>query len=518
MSATGPASRGGAEREPWRLPAAEIAARVGAGELSAVAVAEACLERTERVEPLLGAYLEIDRDGALERAEAVDRRVRAPREAGEPVPTLAGVPVALKDNLSVAGRPLTCGARVLEGYVAPFTATAVERLLAAGAVPIGRTNLDAFAMGSSCEHSAAGPTRNPWNPDRVPGGSSGGSTAAVASWGVPLALGSDTGGSVRQPAALCGVVGLRPTRGRVSRWGLVAFASSLDQVGPVARTVRDVALGFRAIAGADPRDATCSERPVDDPLAGLEDGLDGLRVGVPRELDGSDLACEPRKDFRSALDRLAGAGAELIDVSAPALGSALSAYAVLAAAEASSNLARFDGVRFGRRSGGGEPEGTGSVRPSGASGLVEASRSEGFGREARRRILLGTFALSAGYAERYYRRACAVRDALTRQVTALFERVDLLATPTAPEGAFPLGSRLDDPVAMVRSDRFTVPPSLCGLPAVSVPSGFDGDGLPLGLQLVGPAFGEARLLRAAHAFERATGWPRRTVPAEGAAA
>jgi aspartyl-tRNA(Asn)/glutamyl-tRNA(Gln) amidotransferase subunit A len=515
--ASGTASRTGGRRL-WELPAAEVAARVGSGEVSAVTVTEACLERTERVEPVLGAYLEIDREGALARAEEVDRSLSSRRRTGAGVPRLAGVPVAIKDNLSREGRPLTCGSRILEGYVAPYTATAVERLLAAGAVPIGRANLDELAMGSSCETSTAGPTRNPWSPDRVPGGSSGGSAAAVASSGVPLALGSDTGGSVRQPAALCGVVGLRPTQGRVSRWGLVAFSSSMDQVGPIARTVRDAALCLEAIAGPDPRDATCSDRPVGALSADLDAGLDGFRIGVLRELggdpDGAGLSAAAREDFRSALERLADAGADVVEVSGPdvggALDSALAAYAVLAAAEASSNLARLDGVRYGRRA---------SIPATGPGGedaaaVVEASRSEGFGAEVRRRILLGTFALSAGHADRYHGRARAVRAVLSRRLSEILGRVDVIAAPTAAGGAFPVGSRIGDPVAMVRSDRFTVPASLCGLPAISVPSGLDDQGLPLGLQLIGPAFGESRLLRAARTFERVTRFPRRTVPAE----
>jgi aspartyl-tRNA(Asn)/glutamyl-tRNA(Gln) amidotransferase subunit A len=505
-------------RELWELSAAEVAERVRSGDVSAVAVAEACLERTERVEPVLGAYLEIEREEALERAAEMDRHLDALRRAGTGLPPLAGVPVAIKDNLSREGRPLTCGSRILEGYVAPFTATAVGRLLAAGAVPIGRANLDEFAMGSSCETSTAGATRNPWSPDQVPGGSSGGSAAAVASSGVPLALGSDTGGSVRQPAALCGVVGLRPTQGRVSRWGLVAFASSLDQVGPIARTVADAALCLEAIAGPDPRDATCSERPVEDLAANLDAGLDGVRIGVLREPNGSTPGFEPsaavREDFRSALDRLEAAGTEVVELAEsdlePVLESALAAYLVIAAAEASSNLARFDGVRYGRRSSPGSA--------AGAADVIEASRSEGLGAEVQRRILLGTFALSAGYADRYYGRACAVRAVLSRRLSEILARVDLIATPTTAAGAFPVGSRIDDPLAMYRSDRFTVPASLCGLPAISVPSGLDDQGLPLGLQLIGPAFGERRLLRAARAFERVTRFPRRVVPAaEGAA-
>lgn len=497
------------ELEIWELGASEVAARVASGELSAVAVVEACLERTERVEPAVRAYVAVEGELALERAAEVDRLVASGEDPGP----LAGVPVAIKDNLALAGRPLTCASRILDGYVAPESATAVARLLDAGAVPVGRANLDELAMGSSTETSIFGATKNPWNPSRVPGGSSGGPAAAVASCGVPLALGSDTGGSVRQPAAFCGVVGLRPTWGRVSRRGLVAFASSLDQVGPLARSVRDVALCLGVVAGADPGDATTSDRPV-PPFAEEVDRFlpdaGGLRIGTLPELAelseqaGDKLSSAADLDFRRALDRLAGAGAEIVELSAPAVRSSLPAYTVLAAAEASSNLARFDGVRYGRRAGG----------DGGADAVIEASRSEGFGAEVTRRVLLGTFALSAGYAERYYGRAQAVRSALARQLASLFERVDLIATPTAAGGAFPLGSRLHDPVTMYRSDLFTTPASLAGLPAVSVPSGVDDDGLPLGLQLVGAPFGEVPLLRAAALFERLTGLERTPVPAE----
>jgi len=496
----GRATADGTASQPWELDAARIAEEVRSGTLSATAVVRSCLERAERVEPLLNAYVAIDREGALARAEEIDRRIgsgkRGERLDRRTYP-LAGVPVAIKDNLSVAGRPLTCGSRILEGYVAPFTATAVERLLAAGAIPLGRTNLDELAMGSSCETSIHGATHNPWDPARVPGGSSGGSAAAVAAASVPLALGSDTGGSVRQPAALCGVVGLRPTWGRVSRWGLVAFASSLDQVGPLARTVADAGLALAVMAGPDPRDATCADRPVDDLAEGLEhleEGIDGWRIGIVRELDhhgALDLPETTRAAFRAGLERLEAAGAEVVEVSVPAVGSALAAYAVLAAAEASSNLARFDGVRFGRR----EPAGD-------ADAVITASRSAGFGAEVQRRILLGTFALAAGYAEHYYGRADRVRKRLAAELAAAFETVDVLAAPTAPAGAFALGARLGDPVAMARSDVFTVPAALAGLPAISVPCGLDPAGLPLGLQLIAPAWAEGRLLRAARTAER----------------
>ncbi len=476
--------------EPWQLPAAAIAAGVRAGELAASAVVESCLERAARVEPLVGAYLRLFGEAARQRAAEIDRR----RAAGERLGALAGVPVALKDNLSVAGSPLTCGSRILEGYVAPYTATVVERLLAADAVLLGKTNLDEFAMGSSCENSALQVTRNPWDLAAVPGGSSGGSAAAVAAGTVPLALGSDTGGSIRQPAALCGVVGLKPTYGRVSRYGLVAFASSLDQIGPVARTVRDAALALGVIAGADPRDSTTAERPVDDYLAGLEAGVAGLRIGVVREVETGGLAADVLTSWRDTLERVAGLGAELVEVSIPNLPAAIAVYYVIANSEASANLARFDGVRYGRR-----------VETPDLLRLYLETRREGFGAEVKRRIMLGTFALSSGYYEAYYGRASAVQAGLRQQFAAAFGRVDLLAMPTSPTAAFGLGEKVDDPLTMYLSDIFTVPANLAGLPGIAVPSGFDARGLPLSLQLLARPFEEATALRAARAFEAALG-------------
>jgi len=474
------------------LSAEAIAGAVAAGELSAAEVVAAALERTAASETTVGAYLRVDTAGALARAAEIDRR----RARGEAIGPLAGVPVALKDNLAVAGEPLTCGSRILGGYRSPFTATAVERLLAAGAVPIGKTNLDEFAMGSSCENSALAVTRNPWNPEMVPGGSSGGSAAAVAAGGVPLALGSDTGGSVRQPAAMCGVVGLKPSYGRVSRWGLVAFASSLDQVGPLARSTRDAGLALGVIAGADPRDSTTAEVGVDDYLERIEEGLAGARVGVLRELDAGLLDDDARRVWSAALERLARLGAELCEVSVPAVDAAIAIYYVIATCEASANLARFDGVRYGRRA-----PGAGSLGE-----LYVASRSEGFGPEVQRRIVLGTFALSSGYYEAYYGRARAALEELRRQLGAALERVELIATPTAPTGAFRHGEKIDDPLAMYLSDVYTTPANLAGLPGIAIPSGLDARGLPLSLQLVGRPFDEALLLRAARAFERDLDW------------
>jgi aspartyl-tRNA(Asn)/glutamyl-tRNA(Gln) amidotransferase subunit A len=459
-------------------------------ETPAAEVLESCLARTAAVEPLVGAYLELFEGEARTRAAEIDRRVAA----GEDLGPLAGVPVALKDNLSLEGRALTCGSRLLAGYVAPYTATAVERLLAAGAIPIGRANMDEFAMGSSCESSAWQLTRNPWDLAAVPGGSSGGPAAAVAAGSVPLAFGSDTGGSIRQPAALCGVVGVKPTYGRVSRYGLVAFASSTDQIGPLARNVRDAALALQVIAGLDPCDVTSSATPVGDYLAGIEDGITGRRIAVLREADPTSLGGELAAGWSRTLDLLVRAGAELVEVSVPSLAAATAVYYVVATSEASANLARFDGVRYGFRD------------PAGLADLYRDSRSAGFGPEVKRRILLGTFALSSGYYDAYYGRAQGVRERMRHELAAVFEQADLVVTPTTPSAAFRLGEKTDDPLAMYLSDVFTTPASLAGLPAVAVPSGATADGLPLSLQIVGPPFAEGAVFRAARAFERAAGW------------
>jgi aspartyl-tRNA(Asn)/glutamyl-tRNA(Gln) amidotransferase subunit A len=478
--------------EMWELSVEEIAARVRSREVSASEVLESCLARTARVEPLVAAYLEVYEAEARERAAALDRRIAAGEDPGP----LAGVPVALKDNLSLEGHALTCGSRILAGYVAPYTATAVERLLAAGAVPVGRNNMDEFAMGSSCENSAYQLTHNPWDLAAVPGGSSGGPAAAVAAGSVPLSFGSDTGGSIRQPAAMCGVVGVKPTYGRVSRYGLVAFASSTDQIGPIARSVRDSALALEVIAGADAHDATCSTEPVGSYLAAIEQGVAGLKVGVIRQIDPAALSAAAARNWQQSLDRLSAAGAELVEVSLPSLDAAIAVYYVIATSEASANLARFDGVRYGRRA-------------AGADNLIDLyfdSRSEGFGPEVKRRIMLGTFALSSGYYDAYYGRARGVLERMRAELTAAFDKADVVATPTTPTVAFRLGEKVDDPLAMYLSDIFTTPASLVGLPTVAVPSGADDDGLPLSLQIMGRPFAEATVFRAARAFEREVGW------------
>jgi aspartyl-tRNA(Asn)/glutamyl-tRNA(Gln) amidotransferase subunit A len=500
--------------ELWELSAEELARRIRGREVSAVEALESALDRTAKVEPLIRAYLELFEEPARARARDVDRQLGAGhaghrgRSGGDPGP-LAGVPVVLKDNLSLAGHRLTCASRILEGYVAPYTATAVQRLLDAGAVIVGRANMDEFAMGSSCENSAYQKTRNPWDVGTVPGGSSGGPAAAVAAGSAALGFGSDTGGSIRQPAALCGVVGVKPTYGRVSRYGLVAFASSTDQIGPIARGVRDAALGTQVIAGPDANDSTCADRPVGDLLAAIEDGIAGMRIGVVREIElssapegGASRDGAPASpngmaaSFEAALGALERAGAELVPVSIPSLGAAIAVYYVIATSEASANLARFDGVRYGRRA-------------PGAASLAEVyfdSRSEGFGAEVKRRIMLGTFALSSGYYEAYYGRAHAVLGQMRDELTAALRRADVVVTPTTPSAAFRLGEKLDDPLAMYLSDIFTTPASLVGLPAVAVPSGFDGQGLPLSLQIMGRPFEEATVFRAARAFEQQIGW------------
>lgn len=472
------------------LPATALRDRIAAGDLSAEEVAGHFLDRIGRLDPGVGAFLLVDREGALEAARAVDRR----RASGAAARALEGVPVAVKDNLHVAGLPTTCASRILEGFVAPRDSTAVARLRAAGAVILGKTNLDEFAMGSSTENSAFGPTRNPWDPSRVPGGSSGGSAAAVAAGLAPLALGSDTGGSIRQPASLCGVVGLKPTYGRVSRSGLVAFGSSLDQVGPLCRSVDDAAAALGVLSGHDPMDAT--SLAVDPPSAEAAlMGVKGLRVGIVREhLEGPGLDAGVRSSVEAALESLRAAGAEVREVALPHSGAGIAVYYLVATSEASSNLARFDGVRYGLRA---------SDRD--LSAMFEETRDRGFGAEVKRRILLGTFALSAGYAEAYYDRALRVRRLIANDLARAFRDVDAVVGPTSPTTAFPLGSKAGDPLAMYLCDVYAVPANLAGVPAVSVPCGPDGAGLPVGFQVMAPALREDLALRVAAAVERAAG-------------
>jgi aspartyl-tRNA(Asn)/glutamyl-tRNA(Gln) amidotransferase subunit A len=471
------------------MTALEIAAEVRAGRRSAVDVLEEHLARIDAREGDIHAFNLVLADEARAAAVAVDRAVAEGRDPGP----LAGVPVALKDNLCTRGIATTCSSRILEGWRPPYDATVVARVAAAGAVAVGKTNLDEFAMGSSTENSAFGPTRNPHDLDRVPGGSSGGSAAAVAAGFTPIALGSDTGGSIRQPAALCGVVGVKPTYGLVSRYGLIAFASSLDQVGPFAATVADAALLLEVIAGHDPCDSTSIDGPAPALVAGLDRGVEGLRIGLLTELvDVEGIAPDVRRRVQAAAEALSAAGAKVDDASVPAAGLGLSAYYLIAPAEASSNLARYDGVRYGLR-----------VDAANTADMNAATRTAGFGAEVKRRIMLGTYALSAGYYDAYYGKAQQVRTLIIRDFAAAYERFDLLLSPTAPTTAFRLGDKTDDPLAMYLNDVCTIPSNLAGDPALSVPFGVGDDGLPVGVQLLGPALSEATLLRAARVLEEA---------------
>jgi aspartyl-tRNA(Asn)/glutamyl-tRNA(Gln) amidotransferase subunit A len=465
--------------------ALDIRAAVAARRLSAVDVCRAALDRIAQLDGTLHAFLHVDEKGALERAARLDRE----HAAAHALPLL-GVPIAVKDNICTAGMRTTAASRLLERYVPPYSATVVERLERAGAVIVGKTNCDEFAMGSSTEHSAFGPTRNPWASDRSPGGSSGGSAAAVASGMVPIALGSDTGGSIRQPAALCGVVGLKPTYGRVSRYGLLAFGSSLDQIGPFARTAADAAAVLGVLAGHDPCDSTSAEAPVDDYAAAMTGDPLPLRIGVPRAL--LDHGVEPgvRERFTQGLDALRDAGATIVDVALPHAPLAIPVYYLVANAEASSNLARYDGVRYGTR----------AATADSLSAMYYATRAR-FGAEAKRRIMIGTFVLSAGYYDAYYGKAQQVRTLIRRDYEQAFADVSLVAVPTSPTVAFRLGERTADPLQMYLSDVFTVSANLAGLPAISVPCGYS-DGLPVGLQLTAGRFRETSLLAAAHAVER----------------
>jgi len=479
------------------LSAGEIRDGVVAGHFSAEEVAQAFLTRIERVEPRVGAFLTNSPQAALARARSLDEA----RRQGLPSGRLEGVPVAIKDILSTRGVRTTCGSRILADYVPPYDATAVARLFAEGAILLGKTNLDEFAMGSSTENSAFQMTRNPWDLRRVPGGSSGGSAAAVAARQTPVALGTDTGGSIRQPAALCGVVGLKPTYGRVSRYGLVAFASSLDQVGPLSRTVADAALLLGVLAGPDPLDSTSASVPVDDYLAALQQPVRGLRVGVPRRLT-AELEAEVGECYRSAIKRLTSLGVASVEIDLPHSDFAIACYYLVATAEASSNLARYDGVRYGYRAPGELP-----LRQ-----MIGETRNQGFGPEVKRRIMLGTYVLSAGYYDAYYLKAQKVRTLIARDFRRAFEQVDAVALPTSPTPAFRFGEKTEDPLAMYLSDVFTITANLAGLPGISVPGGFSSSGLPIGFQLLGRPFEESTLLRLAYALEQTTDFHQKRPP------
>ena len=474
------------------MSASELARQIAGGDTTAVAVCEAHLDRIKAIEPKVSAFNTVTAERALDRARALDVHQRA----GKPLGPLHGVPVAIKDNMCTAGVPTTASSKILRGFVPPYSATVVARLEAAGAVMLGKTNLDEFAMGSSTENSALGPTKNPWDLDRTPGGSSGGSAAAVAGRMVPLALGSDTGGSIRQPAALCGIVGLKPTYGRVSRYGLMAFASSLDQIGPFSCTVEDAALAFQVIGGHDAHDATSSTEAMPDLLASLTGEVKGLRIGVPKAFLGEGVDAPVLAAFHEAMNSLAARGATLVDIELPHAGYGIPVYYLIATAEASSNLARYDGVRYGHR--------TTIEKDDTLLTMYERSRDEGFGAEVKRRIMLGTYVLSAGYYDAYYLKAQQVRTLLRRDFEHVFASVDVVATPTTPTPAFKLGEKTSDPIQMYLNDIFTVSANLTGLPAISVPCGFSADRLPIGFQLTGRMFDEATLLRAADSYQRDT--------------
>ncbi len=479
-----------------RRTAAELAEALAAGETTSVEVTQAHLERIAQVDGPVHAFLQVDADGALAAAREADVR----RAEGNARSSLDGVPIAVKDVLATKGLPTTCGSRILEGWVPPYDATVVERLRAAGLPILGKTNMDEFAMGSSTEHSAYGPTRNPWDLDRIPGGSGGGSAAAVAAFEAPLAIGTDTGGSIRQPGAVTGTVGMKPTYGGVSRYGLVALANSLDQAGPVTRSVLDAALLHEVIGGHDPRDSTSIDQPlprlVDAARQGATGDMSGVRVGVVKELTGEGYQAGVQARFDEAVQLLVKAGAEVVEVSCPTFVHALATYYLILPAEASSNLAKFDAMRYGLRV---WPEG---VEAASAEDVMKATRDKGFGDEVKRRIILGTYALSSGYYDAYYGQAQKVRTLISRDFAAAFESADVLVSPTAPTTAFKLGEKLDDPLAMYLNDLATIPANLAGVPGISVPSGLaDEDGLPTGFQVLAPALADDRVYRVGAALE-----------------
>ena len=475
---------------------AALADALASGETTSVELTQAFLDRIAAVDGAINAFLHVDAEGALAAARASDER----RASGQLASSLDGVPIAVKDVLATKGMPTTCGSRILEGWVPPYDATVVARLRAAGLPILGKTNMDEFAMGSSTEHSAYGPTRNPWDTDRIPGGSGGGSAAAVASFQAPLAIGTDTGGSIRQPAALTGTVGVKPTYGGISRYGLVAMANSLDQAGPVTRTVLDASLLHEIVAGHDPLDSTSIDQPVPPVVQSARDGaagnLAGLKIGVVTELGGEGYQPGVQQRFDQAVELLVAAGAEVVQVTCPSFEHALAAYYLIMPSEASSNLARFDAMRYGLRV---LPEG---VESPSAEEVMRATRDAGFGDEVKRRIIIGTYALSSGYYDAYYGQAQKVRTLISRDLERAFEKADVLLSPTAPTTAFKLGEKLDDPLAMYLNDIATIPANLAGLPGISVPVGVtQEDGLPVGLQVLAPALADDRLYRVGAAAE-----------------
>ncbi|MGM0368965.1 MAG: Asp-tRNA(Asn)/Glu-tRNA(Gln) amidotransferase subunit GatA [Bacillota bacterium] len=474
----------------YQLPAHKLHQKMKAGEVTAVEITKAVYDRIDEVEDKVQAYLKQTREDALEQARKVDQKL----EEGAEISPLAGIPVALKDNMSTKGIETTCASQILEGYQPPYNATVVEKLAAEDIVMTGKTNMDEFAMGSSTENSGIKNTYNPWDTNRVPGGSSGGSAAAVAAGEATIALGSDTGGSIRQPAALCGVVGMKPTYGLVSRYGLVAFASSLDQIGPFAKDITDCALALNYIAGHDEMDSTSVDREIPDYTADLDSDISGMKIGVPKEYFGEGIDDEVKEAVWNSIEKLEELGAEYEEVSLPHTDYGLSAYYLIAPAEASSNLARYDGVRYGHRS-------------SQANGLIEmfkATREEGFGDEVKRRIMLGSYALSSGYYDAYYKKAQKVRTLIKQDFDQVFADYDILISPTTPTTAFEVGDKSNDPLQMYQSDICTIPVNLAGLPALSMPCGLDSGDLPIGLQIIGDHFAEEEILQVAYALEGET--------------
>jgi aspartyl-tRNA(Asn)/glutamyl-tRNA(Gln) amidotransferase subunit A len=469
-----------------RLTISDAAAELRKREISATELTRACLERIAAVEPKLNAFITVCEKESLEQAAAADARLKA----GD-APLLCGIPLGIKDIYATKGVRTTCASKILGNFVPPFDATVIERLRAEGAIFVGKTNLDEFAMGSSTENSAYGATLNPYDTERVAGGSSGGSAAAVTAHECLASLGTDTGGSIREPASFCGVVGIKPTYSRVSRYGVIAYASSLDQVGPFTKSVRDAAILLHALAGQDPRDSTCSARAVPDYNRALTGDVKGLRIGVPREYFVEGMDPEVEQSVRAALKNFQALGATTIDISLPHTGYAIAAYYLVATAEASANLARYDGIRYGMR-----------ADADNNIALYERTRAEGFGAEVKRRIMLGTFALSAGYYDAYYLKGQKVRTLIRRDFEQAFEKCDLIVTPVAPTTAFKLGEKMNDPLTMYLSDIFTISVNLAGLPGMAMPCGYDSKNLPIGMQLIAPAFGEETILRAGDAWER----------------
>ncbi len=472
----------------------EMRQKLISGELTSVELTQACLERIKATDDRLNAFITVCEEEALTAAAAADQQLAAGNAM-----LLTGIPVAVKDIFNTLDVRTTCGSKILDNYISPYDATAIVKLREQGAIIVGKLNMDEFAMGSSNENSAAGAVHNPWDTERVPGGSSGGSAAAVAAGQVVAALGTDTGGSVRQPASHCGVVGLKPTYGRVSRYGVVAFASSLDQVGPLAGNVEDCALMLGVVAGYDPADSTSVDCPVPDYLENLKEGVAGKKIGLPKEYFIDGLDSDIKQAVAAAIETYHQLGAEIVEVSLPHTDYSVASYYLIAMAEASSNLARFDGVRFGIRQDAGE----------GLIGMYQQTRTAGFGDEVKRRIMLGTYALSSGYYDAYYLKAQKVRTLIRQDFHDVFEQVDLLLTPVAPTPAFKIGAMVNNPLQMYLSDIFTIPTNLAGTCAMSLPCGFSGEGLPIGLQLIGKPFAEAEMLQAAYAFEQATDWNKR---------